>query len=187
MRRIDRRSLAALAGLATLQGGAYLLYRVVSSRRSAPTSASFAYERTANISVGEATFEKADGGLLSLSDHPRRPTVLHFWATWCAPCRTELPSLLAGFGGGSAESSPRLVLASLDENWKTLRHYFGGAVPEAVVRDHGGVGRRLGVANLPETLLLLAQGEVAARVRGARNWESADARHAVAALIGGKA
>lgn len=185
MARFNRRVAGGLAGLAALQVSAYLTYRFVSGRRAQPPSKAFAYESAAGKSVSDLVLEAADGRALPLSEQLGRPVILHFWATWCAPCRAELPTLLAAFENGTEGKAPRLLLVSVDENWDTIRHYFGGALPKPVVRDPHSRGRRhLGVTTLPETLLLRADGQALARVRGARNWQSPEARAGVATIIG---
>jgi thiol-disulfide isomerase/thioredoxin len=185
MARFNRRIAAGLAGLAALQAGAYLAYRFVSGRRAQSESGAFAYESADGLVVTDLVLEAADGRALPLSEQLGRPLVLHFWATWCAPCRAELPTLLTAFENQAGPGSPRLLLVSVDENWETIRHYFSGAPPKPVVRDpHSRVSRQLGVVNLPETLLLGADGRALARVPGARNWQSAEVRRGVAALVG---
>lgn len=187
MRLPNRRVIAGLAGLAALQGGAHLLYRFVDSGRASKRQGGFSYDEMSDQSLGEAlAFEKANGEIFSFG-LGERPMVLHFWATWCAPCRTELPTLLAGFKAAET-ASPQLLLASVDENWETIRHYFGSDLPPQVVRDpQGRLSQTLGVGTLPETWLLRRDGRAVARVRGARDWQSTEARDAVAALVGAKA
>ncbi len=182
----NRRLITGLAGLAAVQGAGYLLYRFVDRRRSHKTERTFSYEAVADLQLGsDRAFEEQDGQDLKLGKHARGPVVLHFWATWCAPCRTELPSLLTRFSATDKSFSARLLLVSVDENWRTIRHYFDGKLPPQVVRDPGSrISRSWGVVTLPETFLLRSDGRAVARVRGARDWQSSEAREAVASLIG---
>ncbi len=183
MARINRRVAAGVAGLAALQAGAYFAYRFVTGRRAPSTASAFLYDAPTGVEAKDLVFEAADGRALPLASLLGRPIVLHFWATWCAPCRAELPTLLAAFHAAGV-GAPRLLLASVDENWETIRHYFGGALPTPVVRDPDSRGsRHLGVGTLPETFLLRGDGEALARVRGARNWQSAEARTSVAKIV----
>lgn len=103
-----------------------------------------------------------------------RPALLHFWATWCAPCRDELPRVLA-----LASSLPELDVwcVTTDAKWETVRGYFHGQVPAAVVHDVGGtLARRLGVSELPDSYLVDRFGRVHARSLGTRRWDAAALR-----------
>lgn len=100
-------------------------------------------------------------------------TVLHLWATWCAPCREELPRFLA-LDEARADAD-RLVAASVDERWDVVAHFFGGTtgeVPPAVWRlvDDRLLPRR---PTLPETWLII-DGEVVSRARGAQRWSDGE-------------
>ncbi|MFZ5478789.1 MAG: TlpA family protein disulfide reductase, partial [Myxococcota bacterium] len=97
-----------------------------------------------------------------------RDGVLHVWATWCAPCRDELPGLLAA----AEAEGVALVALSVDESADAVAVFFGGRVPPQVVRDPRGVP---GVRELPATLRVRG-GELVERVQGARDWSSPEAR-----------
>lgn len=93
--------------------------------------------------------------------------VVHFWATWCAPCRTELPALL-----DAADDEGVVLLAATDEPRGVVERYFGRDVPAAVIEDPDGVARSaFGVSGLPDTFLV-EDGRVVARVGGPRDWTS---------------
>ncbi len=144
-----RRVLLGVGVLALLQGGLYLMWQA----------------RT----VEETTFvsEPASGPAPAVAP---RDGVLHVWATWCAPCRDELPELLAA---ARAEGVP-LVAVSLDQNPAALAEFFGGDPPPEVIRDPSAAAA-VGVEALPATLRV-ANGAVVSRVQGARAWRSEAAR-----------
>ena len=116
--------------LLAVQGAAILAYVHVEGDRSSSTRMVDAEP----VSIDRAlTLERADGSALDASD--RRIVMVHLWATWCAPCRSELPGLLRV--AGDLQRAGHVVLAvSVDENWDTIRHYFGGEVPDVVVTSN---------------------------------------------------
>jgi hypothetical protein len=65
----------------------------------------------------------------------------------------------------------RVIAITVDEEWATVRHFFGGAIPSAVVRDPSGrLVKLYGVGELPDSYLLDAHGDARLRMRGARDW-----------------
>jgi thiol-disulfide isomerase/thioredoxin len=115
----------------------------------------------------------ADGRTTTLADLGQsRPILLHFWATWCAPCQKELPTLLELVALPERPRDLRLVLVSLDQEWRPVDAFFEGVVPPLVWRDGGELSSALGVSVLPDTYLLAADGRALARFRGARDWSA---------------
>lgn len=157
--------------LLAVQGAAILAYVHVEGARGSSTRVVEA--EPVSIDRG-LKLERADGSAVDASN--RHVVMLHLWATWCAPCRSELPGLLRV--AGDLQRAGHVVLAvSVDENWDTIRHYFGGEVPEVVVRDRGGdVQRRLSAAVLPTTFLVRGQSQDAVRLVGSRSWEAPEMR-----------
>jgi thiol-disulfide isomerase/thioredoxin len=137
-------------------------------------------------------FNGPDGAKLSLSDFKGRALILNLWATWCVPCRAEMPALdrlQAKAGGPDFEvvavnvDTARLERAPkfLDEiGVKTLRRYSDPSADafEALRLS----GKALG---LPTSLLIDKEGCEIGVVAGPANWDSPDAAAAVAALRGG--
>lgn len=169
------RVIAIVVGLAALQGIAFVIYRLIESDRPRRlTGTSFAVERVAPQNV-PLKFERADLSQWTLATKRGRPVVLHFWATWCGPCRTELPTLVAQSKWLAAQGI-EVVLASVDEDWVVIRTYFeDGPMPDNLSRVVGGQYKELTTGILPETLFLDASGYAHARARGARDWSSAAA------------
>jgi len=100
-----------------------------------------------------------------------KPVLLHFWATWCPPCRDELPDVLA-FGRQLQQSGEaQLVALSVDDDWGTVREFFSGSIPREVVMDvSGAAGEAYKLSYLPETFLLDAAGTARLEFVGPRDW-----------------
>lgn len=102
-----------------------------------------------------------------------RLTILHFWASWCVPCRVELPAL-AALQSDLGRRGVRVVAVSIDRlGWDAIDR----TTSKLGVRDLELYHDRdreaavaLGVAALPTTILVDAQGREVARMRGQGEW-----------------
>lgn len=104
-------------------------------------------------------FEAMDlaGGTVRAADLRGRPLLLNLWATWCEPCRDELPVLQE-----LAEKHPnlRVLAASVDGpgSAATVRKLAGRLAPKlTVLHPDGGLGAALGVSAVPQTWLFDAE------------------------------
>lgn len=175
-----------LAALASIQVVAWLAYRAVENGRgSEPKAATFHHEALSTTApAGDVALERPDGSTIRLRDYEGDAVILHFWATWCAPCRTELPMLLDLAEKAPGQQRVVVLLVSVDESWATIRHFFNGNVPSAILRDGtGALKDAYAVTTLPDTYVLRRGGIVAARMRGARDWSSSAARDSLATLV----
>lgn len=111
-----------------------------------------------------------------------RAVVLNFWATWCPPCKEELPSLqtLHELGGGD----PLVLGINVRETTSHVRRYLvstGLSFP-VVLDPQGELAKRLGVTAYPTTLLIAPDGQVRWRVVGEVDWSSSQAASWIAGL-----
>lgn len=127
----------------------------------------------------------AEGGReLRLSDFRGTPVVLNLWATWCGPCVEEMPSLdrLQRDYPGVA-----VVAVSLDKQGEEkVRSFYGesGLTHLKIYADPTMKSMTaLGVPGLPATILIASDGSEAGGVNGAYDWDSAEARAAIADLV----
>ncbi|GJM39998.1 MAG: hypothetical protein DHS20C20_02800 [Ardenticatenaceae bacterium] len=109
-----------------------------------------------------------DGNVVQLSQFAGQPVIINFWATWCAPCRIEMPELEAAF---HAYADDNLVILALDqqESGEDVASFFDelGLSFTAVLDDEGTVSERYGVASiLPTTFFINGAGQVTAIHRG---------------------
>ncbi|MEM7687256.1 MAG: TlpA disulfide reductase family protein, partial [Pseudomonadota bacterium] len=119
-------------------------------------------------------------------DYEGKVVVLNFWATWCPPCRAEMPSidrLSADMAGPDVEvlalSTDRFdverVVAFFDEiEVETLR----------VLQDRRGkVARKAGVLGLPVTVILDREGREIARLQGEAEWDSPEVKAILTRIV----
>lgn len=181
MTRRTRLVLVSLAGIVALQAALWLVYRAVTEARRAP--ANIASEALSGRAPMKAELQARDGRTPTLAElGGGRPVLLHFWATWCAPCQDELPTLL------ELEQAPpaglALALVSVDQEWRAVEAFFAGAVPRSVLRD-GAVAPALGVSTLPDSYLIGPDGALLARFHGARDWSSPEMKNELRRRLGG--
>lgn len=109
------------------------------------------------------TLRGLDGATVSLGDQLGRPVIVNFWATWCSPCRAELPRL-----ADAARRHQRLHVLAVDEEDGSgaatfLHTVLGSAIPLTVVVDpQGSVAADYHVVGLPVTVFV----DVGGTVRG---------------------
>jgi thiol-disulfide isomerase/thioredoxin len=177
--RLKRVAVIAFA-LLGLQGLGIWAYRTVESKKQERRS-TFSFEPlTAEPQGLDAELLTPAGNTTTLRDGLGKPMLVHFWATWCAPCRTELPALLE-FG---RSRDVRLILVSVDESWQVVRHFFEGDPPDGVVLDSKSELRAtFDVSTLPDTYLFDPSGRPVARFYGARDWAQAEANRELSALF----
>ena len=106
-------------------------------------------------------FECFGGGTLDLSRAPGVPTVLNLWASWCGPCREELP-LVQQLADAAGEQVRVLGMASLDRPRPAASFAEDAEMTFPSAFDgEGEVLASLGLNSLPYTLFLTAEGAVA--------------------------
>ena len=78
---------------------------------------------------------QGDGGtVVDIAQYKGQWVLLNFWATWCAPCRDEMPSLEMLNRRLAKDGRPiHLVAASVDEDWKEVNRFFGETKPTFTV------------------------------------------------------
>ena len=99
-----------------------------------------------------------------------KAVILNFWATWCAPCKEELPSLqtLADLQEGALQVLTVNVKEPAQRAWR-YAHATGLQVP--VIPDaKGELAQAFGVKVFPTTLVIDVQGQPLYRVVGAVDW-----------------
>src|SRR5712692_1293115 len=106
-----------------------------------------------------------DGHRVSLSGLLGRPLVINFWATYCAPCRAEMPMLQSKVG---AQATAQLVLVNEGDSASTASAFLSslGIHQPTLLDSDLAIGRAYGAIGLPITVFVRADGSIDARQIG---------------------
>jgi peroxiredoxin len=130
------------------------------------------------------TLSTVDGQQVSLHQYRGRVVFLNFWATWCIPCREEMPALEQLH---QTYQSQDLVILSIDlkesaDQVKAFFHKHNLSFPALLDQD-GSVFRDYLVAGMPTTYLVGRDGTLLARGVGGKDWTRAEALQLIKELI----
>ncbi|WP_242678860.1 TlpA family protein disulfide reductase [Rhodobacter calidifons] len=140
----------------------------------------------APVPVPEAVLLDAEDAAHSLADYRGKWVVLNFWATWCAPCRQEMPSL-----DRLQAAMPEIAVVPVATGRNAvegIRRFFEQAEVKGlpILRDpKSDLARAMHVMGLPVTVILNPEGQEVGRLIGDAEWDSDSARAIMAALVAG--
>ena len=136
--------------------------------------------------VSELSFLAPDGSDITLANFEGKTVVLNFWATWCAPCRKEMPALDALRTELGSDTFDVVAVATGPKNEpKKIEKFFAknGIENLPVFRDpKSRFANDMSVRGLPITVILNADGKEIARMRGDAEWASDNAKDILRAI-----
>lgn len=138
--------------------------------------------------VSNAAFNLADdAGTQTLEAYRGKYVLLNFWATWCAPCRKEMPmlsELQTEFGGDTFEV---LTIATGRNSPEGIKKFFKDTNISNLPRHQDPkqkLASQMGIFGLPITVIIDPEGREIARLRGDADWSSDSAKAIIRSLIG---
>ena len=141
---------------------------------------------SAPMASTDEPFTGEDGQQMTLADFQGKHIVLNFWATWCAPCRKEMPHLSAlqdAMGGPDME----VVTIATGRNPLPGMQRFLEEIEVDNLPLHTdprqSLARAMGVLGLPVTVILDPQGREIGRMQGDADWSSENAMAIMQTLI----
>jgi thiol-disulfide isomerase/thioredoxin len=147
--------------------------------------AAFVFTKTREP-LSDILFLDGAGSQRSLKDWHGKVVLLNLWATWCAPCRKEMPALdrlQVALGSDQFE----VVALSVDRTGLDGAKKFLDQINVQSLKLYADpaarIGSQLRVAGLPATLLLDREGREIGRLTGPAEWDSADAKRLILAAL----
>ena len=123
-----------------------------------------------SLFAAEYQWADASGAVKSLADYKGKPVVLHFWASWCPPCRGEMPELQSW---SKAHEDVELVVITLDRNIEDAVSFLESKnISFPALKGDMGSAQRLGVRGLPTTIVFGPDSDVRKTRIGAVDWSS---------------
>jgi peroxiredoxin len=123
----------------------------------------------AGLGAPDFTLKTLAGPGASLSDYKGRPVLINFWASWCTPCRSEMPDIVAAYQAHRETGLEVLAINSTDQDgMKDVRKFVAEfSMPFPVLLDEKGRVRRLyALIGIPTSVFIGSDGVVRVVNRG---------------------
>ncbi|HJR75631.1 MAG TPA: TlpA disulfide reductase family protein [Nitrospiraceae bacterium] len=127
-----------------------------------------------------------EGFQVSLDQFRGKVVLLNFWATWCGPCRIEMPAMEQLYRSFSRKDFEILAVSTDPQGaavTKPFQREMGFTFPVLHDADFR-IGLRYGARTLPMTFLIDQQGVIRKRIFGARDWNTPEGRRLIQSLMG---
>jgi peroxiredoxin len=133
--------------------------------------------------VPDFSLQDLDGKTVTLKEFRGKVVFLNFWATWCPPCREEMPAMQKIY---TELQDKGLVMLAINfmETPNTIRPFVKEhKLTFPILLDSGTVMVSFGVLGLPATYLIDRQGKAAARALGGRDWSNQESLRMIRKLL----
>jgi cytochrome c biogenesis protein CcmG, thiol:disulfide interchange protein DsbE len=123
----------------------------------------------------------------TLADYRGQVVLLNLWATWCEPCKVEMPSIEALHRAYAPSGLKVVAVATDDPGFEdAIRRFVAehGLTFEVLSEGSGAIERAYQTRGIPATYLIGADGIIRKRIAGASDWSSPANRALVAQLLG---
>ncbi|MDR2783706.1 MAG: TlpA family protein disulfide reductase [Treponema sp.] len=133
--------------------------------------------------VRNFTVRMLDGSTQKLSGLKGNVVFLNFWATWCGPCRTEMPSMETLYQRFKDRSFVMLAidLQEDSEDVSSFMRQMGLTFPVGI--DDGPIGSMYGISAIPTTFIIDKNGYIIATIAGSKNWNTQEVFSAIDSLL----
>jgi cytochrome c biogenesis protein CcmG/thiol:disulfide interchange protein DsbE len=166
----------AATALALLALMAVLFVRLQQANQAVSSAPSYPLVGHAAPDFSAAVWNGTPGQTVHLADLKGKPVVLNFWASWCAPCKLEMPALQAGYEKYRASGVVFVGLAFNDTqaNGQPFLTQYKITYPAGPDKD-GQTSIAYGVTGVPETVFIGRDGRVVSKIPGGLDDKQLDA------------
>ena len=122
---------------------------------------------------------------VKLTDYKGAIVFLNFWASWCPPCRNEMPSMQKLYNRYKTEPF-KMIAVSIKESPGQVKDFFKEKRLSftALLDPRGEAGKKFGINSIPTTFILDKNGNIIARALGPRDWDGRKAHTLFKHLVG---
>lgn len=138
---------------------------------------------------GDGTFEAPGGFLLDAGGRPQtlgprmaQVTLVHFWSTWCPPCRTETPAVHRLMDDYTRYPDFQVLMVAVDDEVDAVEEFLGGDAHHVLYDPTWDIAHRYDTRKLPESHLVVA-GRVVESWRGTVDWDDPKVRRQIDAAL----
>ncbi len=135
--------------------------------------------------IKDFSFVNGDGETLSISDYKGKTILINFWATWCAPCKKEMPSIDRLQGELGSDDFKVLAISQDIQGIDRVKKFLKALKIEHLEAYNDKTlksGRAAGVFGLPATLIINKEGLEVARLVGPAEWDTEEALELIKAI-----
>jgi thiol-disulfide isomerase/thioredoxin len=136
------------------------------------------------IPIVDFSAELSDGGRIRLTDLAGKVVFLNFWATWCGPCRMEMPSMETLYQELKNEGL-EILAVDVQEGEKDVTNFITSykLTFPAALDPTGNIAAIYGIEAFPTTYIIDRNGGIVTRVVGAVNWNTPELINAFRTLL----
>ena len=141
-------------------------------------------DKTINSKAPDFTLSDLQGKSIALSSLKGKVVLLNFWATWCPPCKAEMPAMNRLYHEIKARGF-EIIAVSTDTSLSTIRDYLAkNRVDFPILHDEKkSVSKQYRVFSMPTTFLIDKNGTIVEKFYGEYDWTDSDVRKQIEKLL----
>lgn len=135
------------------------------------------------------TLKDLNGRTVSLASLRGRVVMVNFWATWCGPCKVEMPSMNSLYNDLKGMDFELLAISSDVQGEKVVRPFVtqGRFTFPVLIDSSFRVNGDYGITGIPTTFVVDKDGVITHKILGPRDWDSPEARDLIKRIMSSKA